>query len=242
MTSIENSLEAKKYISTCVLTAMVHRVTSLRDVVLLVQPEIIIRGGTAALICSRDMQGAPLYSVKWYRGNHEFYRYTPMEEPDTRVFGLPGIYVDVNEPIERDPGAAPETGPQSRWQLQLRRPVLLADKDSYQPGEVLRANCTSSPSKPPANLTIYINEEPVHIFPSSGLLWTTVKSEVAVTSELFHSGRMRVACRASVYNVNTQPGCVHELPKLDHLPTPHFTAGEESSVHALKTPLNRIMN
>ncbi|KAF9791644.1 hypothetical protein SFRURICE_020043 [Spodoptera frugiperda] len=63
---------------------------------LLVEPSTVIRGGTAALICSRDMQGAPLYSVKWYRGNHEFYRYTPMEDPDTRVFGLPGIYVDMN--------------------------------------------------------------------------------------------------------------------------------------------------
>lgn len=72
-------------------------VTSLRDVVLIVEPLIVIRGGTAALICSRDMQGVQLYSVKWYRGNHEFYRYTPNEVPDTRVFGLPGIFVDVSE-------------------------------------------------------------------------------------------------------------------------------------------------
>lgn len=71
-------------------------VTSLRDVQLLVEPATVVRGGVAALICSRDMQEAPLYSVKWYRGNHEFYRFTPMEEPDTRVFGLPGIYVDVS--------------------------------------------------------------------------------------------------------------------------------------------------
>ncbi|CAH2040835.1 unnamed protein product, partial [Iphiclides podalirius] len=76
-------------------------VTSLRDVKLLVEPETVIRGRTAALICSRDMQGAPLYSVKWYRGNHEFFRYTPMEEPDIRVFGLPGIYVDVSNKILR---------------------------------------------------------------------------------------------------------------------------------------------
>ena len=76
--------------------SLISGVTSLRDVMLLVQPSTVIRGGTAALICSRDMQGAPLYSVKWYRGNHEFYRYTPMEDPDTRVFGLPGIYVDVS--------------------------------------------------------------------------------------------------------------------------------------------------
>lgn len=75
---------------------LVAGVTSLRDVRLLVQPATIIRGGTAALICSRDMQNAPLYTVKWYRGNHEFYRYTPMEDPDTRVFTIPGIYVDVS--------------------------------------------------------------------------------------------------------------------------------------------------
>ncbi|KAH9635008.1 hypothetical protein HF086_010691 [Spodoptera exigua] len=86
-------------------------------------------------------------------------------------------------------------------------PVLKADKDRYQPGEVLKANCTSSPARPAANLTIYINEEAIRssetsLHPSeSGLLWTSVKADVKVTPELFLGGRLRVACLATVYDV-----------------------------------------
>ncbi|XP_075976328.1 uncharacterized protein LOC142976704 [Anticarsia gemmatalis] len=215
----------------CLLVTLFGGVTSLRDVVLLVEPSIVIRGGTAALICSRDMQGAPLYSVKWYRGNHEFYRYTPMEEPDTRVFGLPGIYVDMNrsngtqvllrrldlslagnfscEVTADSPSFATQIATKFIDVIALPPigPVLKADKDRYQPGEVLQANCTSSPARPAANLTIYINEEPLlssetSLHPSeSGLLWTSVKTDIKVTSELFVSGRLRVACFATVYDV-----------------------------------------
>lgn len=206
-------------------------VTSLRDVVLLVEPSVVIRGGTAALICSRDMQGAPLYSVKWYRGNHEFYRFTPMEEPSTRVFGLPGIYVDMNrsngtqvllrrldlslagnfscEVTADAPSFATQIAAKVIDIIALPSlgPVLKADKDRYQPGEVLQANCTSSPARPSANLTIFINEEPIRssetsLHPSeSGLLWTAVKADIKVTPELFVGGRLRVACIATVYDV-----------------------------------------
>ncbi|XP_021189076.1 uncharacterized protein LOC110375326 [Helicoverpa armigera] len=215
----------------CLLMTFFGGVTSLRDVMLLVQPTNVIRGGTAALICSRDMQGAPLYSVKWYRGNHEFYRYTPMEEPDTRVFGLPGIYVDMNrsngtqvllrrldlslagnfscEVTADSPSFATQIATKFIDVIALPHhpPQLKADKDRYQPGEVLQANCTSSPARPGANLTIYINEEPLRssetsLHPTeSGLLWTSVKADVKVTPEMFQGGRLRVACLATVYDV-----------------------------------------
>ncbi|KAL1465019.1 hypothetical protein WDU94_004616 [Cyamophila willieti] len=42
------------------------------------------------------MEGAPLYSVKWYRGKHEYYRYTPSDTPQSKVFPLHGISVDVS--------------------------------------------------------------------------------------------------------------------------------------------------
>ncbi|KAI5644490.1 hypothetical protein NE865_03379 [Phthorimaea operculella] len=91
--------------------------------------------------------------------------------------------------------------------LPTQDPTLNSDKDRYQPGEVLRANCTSSPSKPAANLTIYINEEPLRssetsLHPhDSGLQWTSVNAELKVTSDLFPGGRLRVACVASIYEV-----------------------------------------
>ncbi|XP_072949888.1 uncharacterized protein [Epargyreus clarus] len=206
-------------------------VTSLRDVRLLVEPAVVIRGRTAALICSRDMQGAPLYSVKWYRGNHEFFRYTPMEEPDTRVFGLPGIYVDMNrsngtqvllkrldlglagnfscEVTADSPSFATQIATKFIDVISLPQvdPILNADKDRYQPGETLRANCTSSPARPAANLTIYINEEPLRSSETSlqpsetGLFSPSVHVELKVTPELFPGGRLRVTCMATVYDV-----------------------------------------
>lgn len=226
-----NIMLATRVPLTAIFVILFGGVTSLRDVMLLVEPSIIIRGGTAALICSRDMQGSPLYSVKWYRGNHEFYRYTPLEEPATRVFGLPGGYVDMNNSngtqvlvrrmdlslagnfsceVTAD---APSFATQISYKfidiiaLPESGPVLKADKDRYQPGEVLQANCTSSPARPAANLTIYINEEPLRSSETSfhpsenGLLWTSVKADAKVSSELFVGGRMRVACVATIHNV-----------------------------------------
>lgn len=44
------------------------------------------------------MDGEELYSVKWYKDGHEFYRYIPRSMPPALVFDLPGINVDVSGP------------------------------------------------------------------------------------------------------------------------------------------------
>lgn len=59
-------------------------------------PEAVISGHAATLACDYDLEDAALYSIKWYRGDEEFYRYVPKESPPTRVFALPGIHVDVS--------------------------------------------------------------------------------------------------------------------------------------------------
>ncbi|CAD1476090.1 unnamed protein product, partial [Heterotrigona itama] len=60
----------------------------LRNVSLEVVPEVVQRGQKVILRCHYDLEKAPLYSLKWYRGRHEFYRYTPSEEPATKVFNI----------------------------------------------------------------------------------------------------------------------------------------------------------
>lgn len=50
---------------------------------------------TVTLQCKYDLEGEPLYTVKWYKGLNEFYRYIPKELPSTQTFPLPGIDVDV---------------------------------------------------------------------------------------------------------------------------------------------------
>lgn len=59
-------------------------------------PRAVRVGHSVTLECDYDLETAPLYSVKWYRGPDEFYRYVPKEEPPTRVFPLPGLHVDVS--------------------------------------------------------------------------------------------------------------------------------------------------
>lgn len=59
-------------------------------------PRAVRAGHSVTLGCEYDLEGAQLYSVKWYRENDEFYRYVPKEEPPIRVFPIQGIRVDVS--------------------------------------------------------------------------------------------------------------------------------------------------
>jgi len=69
---------------------------ALRNVNLIIEPPAVRRGQHVVLRCMYDLDGAPLYSAKFYRGQLEFYRYTPGEFPNTKVFPFPGIHVDVS--------------------------------------------------------------------------------------------------------------------------------------------------
>lgn len=42
------------------------------------------------------MEGDTLYTVKYYKGRREFYRYTPKENPAIKVFPHPGIRIEVS--------------------------------------------------------------------------------------------------------------------------------------------------
>nr|CAD7595456.1 unnamed protein product [Timema genevievae] len=67
-----------------------------RPSVHLVLPPVVSVGSSATLLCLFDLENDPLYSVKWYRGNFEFYRYVPKERPPGRAFSFPGLFVDVS--------------------------------------------------------------------------------------------------------------------------------------------------
>lgn len=59
-------------------------------------PNHIIRFKSALLGCRYNLDGESLYSVKWYKDGHEFYRYVPRNKPPGQAFPLPGINVDVS--------------------------------------------------------------------------------------------------------------------------------------------------
>ncbi|XP_008470911.1 uncharacterized protein LOC103508157 [Diaphorina citri] len=59
-------------------------------------PTAVVSGGSCILECTYDLEGDLLYSVKWFRGKTEFYRFVPKEIPPTRTFASSGITVDLN--------------------------------------------------------------------------------------------------------------------------------------------------
>lgn len=68
----------------------------LRTTELRVIPRVVQRGRNVTLACLYDLQDYGVYSVKWYKGTQEFYRYSPVESPSTRVSNVAGIKVDVS--------------------------------------------------------------------------------------------------------------------------------------------------
>lgn len=59
-------------------------------------PNHIMRFKSAILGCRYSLDGESLYSVKWYKDGHEFYRYVPRNKPPGQAFPLPGINVEVS--------------------------------------------------------------------------------------------------------------------------------------------------
>lgn len=58
-------------------------------------PNAIQSGKNATLLCQYELDDDDLYSVKWYKGRHEFFRYTPKEIPSMKLFHYSNLHVDV---------------------------------------------------------------------------------------------------------------------------------------------------
>ena len=54
------------------------------------------------LECRFDMEGEPLYSVKWYKDGHEFYRYVPTDTPQHFSFRVHGVHVLVSRVLHTE--------------------------------------------------------------------------------------------------------------------------------------------
>ncbi|EGI70541.1 hypothetical protein G5I_00678 [Acromyrmex echinatior] len=216
----------------------------LRGVSLEVSPEVVQRGEKVLLQCNYDLENAPLYSLKWYRGRHEFYRFSPTEESSTKTFNISGINVDPDKsnnsqvmlrnvdfglsgtficevtadaptfstasasknltvvckympwyyPVSRNfahaQGRLPllplsraialrtselsdwgnsvtgiadyiyAFGNASHFVLPPEKPVIVSERDRYDPGDMLRANCSLPPSKPPVRISFTLNSMP----------------------------------------------------------------------------------
>ncbi|XP_055386346.1 probable serine/threonine-protein kinase DDB_G0282963 [Condylostylus longicornis] len=153
---------------------------ALKDVRVTV-PAAVKRGDNANLTCHYDLENDTLYSIKWYKGKREFYRYTPKEDIPMKVFTVTGINVERSMSnasnvmlISMEPNSngkyscevsadAPTfhtsivSGELEVVDLPKIPPRIDIDDKIYSIGNMLLANCTVDNSKPLANLTWLLN-------------------------------------------------------------------------------------
>lgn len=154
-------------------------VYSLRNVRVTI-PDAVELDSNAILICKYDLDREPLYTLKWYKGEQEFFRYTPRETPSIKVFdaaGLPELKVVKEESnasqvvlkkvVRNMSGryicevttdapsfhAVHSEGEMQVVNLPTDLPQIRHSKQRYRNGEKINVTCKSLDSKPAANLT-----------------------------------------------------------------------------------------
>ncbi|CAH1126295.1 unnamed protein product [Ceutorhynchus assimilis] len=193
-------------------------------------PRAVRAGHSVTLSCEYDLEGAQLYSVKWYRENDEFYRYVPKEEPPTRVFTIQGIHVDVSVSnahsvtllsVGRDISGefqcevsadAPSfhtqllSAPMTVAVVPAGVPLVTVDKTGLEHGRPLIADCHAPPSHPAANITFFVNDEKVPGYTSD---WITSNEDQLEqkTARLELTGvggswdPLRIMCEATLFRL-----------------------------------------
>ncbi|XP_054742274.1 uncharacterized protein LOC129247249 [Anastrepha obliqua] len=156
-------------------------IAGLKDVSVTI-PQAVKRGSNALLICNYDMENDTLYSVKWYKGRREFYRYTPKENPAMKVFPMAaGLNVERNlsnqshvvllavplnisgkftcEISVEAPTfqTAMVSGELEVVELPEEQAIVTGIQPRYRIGDLVDGNCSIKYSKPAANLTWTIN-------------------------------------------------------------------------------------
>lgn len=182
-------------------------VRGLRDVSIKI-PLAVAPGSTVIMTCQYDLESDPLYTVKWYKGRQEFFRYVLKELPHTKVFPLPGVNVDTDssdthqvvlKDVQSDltgkyrcevsadaPSFHTEMVSSYMHVVNLPEgdPEVRVEKLKYAVGDVVRGNCTSPPGNPPANVTWSVNGLPVNSSYSLSSPPRTENSLVSVTAGL----------------------------------------------------------
>ncbi|XP_076659308.1 uncharacterized protein LOC143362763 [Halictus rubicundus] len=257
----------------------------LRDVSLEIVPEAVQRGQKAILRCHYDLEEAPLYSLKWYRGRHEFYRFTPSEVPSTKIFDISGIHVDVansnkSQVTLRDVdfglsgtficevtadaptfSTASESKNLTVVYLPGGAPTIVSERERYDQGDTLRANCSLPPSTPPAHLSFTLNNVAVdsntkhqpqqyppqkwdrndsasHVDQPENLQWI----EITVNLQQFHfsNGQLNLRCSAQIPGIYSAVSEVQLGPGLRE-PVPERVTSENGSEASTAAYLTMLM-
>ncbi|KAL0810232.1 hypothetical protein ABMA28_011014 [Loxostege sticticalis] len=161
-------------------------VWSLRNLSISVPRAVLSGEGQSAILrCSYDLEGAALYSIRWYRAENEFYRFVPRELPPTMVFPLPGASVDLvqsdqhqvrivnmNRRLSGDyqcevSADAPlfhtdiRSAPLTVVDPPFRAPHITISQTRYARGDAIRANCSVDEAYPAPNITWILDDHKI---------------------------------------------------------------------------------
>ncbi|XP_041968180.1 uncharacterized protein LOC121725356 [Aricia agestis] len=230
-------------------------VGGLRATELRISPPVVQRGADVVLACLYELTDAPLYSVKWYRGRHEFYRYSPTESPATKIFPFAGINVDLARSnqsqvvltrvsfglsgnfsceVTADAPSFATSIVSSNMDVVVlppKSPVIDTNQHYYVPGDILKANCSAGPSRPPAELTFFINDIPVtpglHQEPPApeGLFRAEVFIQIQLWPAHYERGAPILRCEAKVGDLYRDNSAValysaNSDPKIERVTSP----------------------
>ncbi|KAJ2938719.1 hypothetical protein O0L34_g3329 [Tuta absoluta] len=232
-------------------------------------PQAVLTGRDAELRCSYELENSELYSIRWYRNMIEFYRFVPKESPATKVFPVAEIKVDVAQSdanrvvlteVDRTltgeyqcevSADAPlfHTDIKSAEMVVVEPPLtspnVTADRMSYVGGDHIRANCTSPPSLPAANITWFVNEQMVPGFTANHVLnfsngyassLATLELEAAALSPV---PTLMIRCEASIFDV--WRGTSHTMVLRERSANPASALGRSFTGGAAETCLPTIM-
>ncbi|XP_058123699.1 uncharacterized protein LOC131293294 [Anopheles ziemanni] len=233
-------------------------------------PPAAQRGTTATLHCYYEMDGESLYAVKWYKGRREFYRYTPKESPPMKIFPVPGVQVKRSASNESQltllglvfqssgkyscevSADAPSfhtmivTGDLEVCEVPKHEPSIHGMRSRYRVGDIIRGNCTSHNSRPPANLTWFINEQQVN--PSyirthrpyrerkTDLETSLAGIHFVAGSHHFLNGKLKIRCMAKIHDIyqkSTERSIDEDRPRVISAASSANSNGNGASVNAI---------
>ncbi|XP_045137532.1 uncharacterized protein LOC123519905 isoform X2 [Portunus trituberculatus] len=147
-------------------------------------PAAVEIGGAAELDCEWEREGDTMYSIKWYQGSTEFYRYTPSAQKQIQIFEpttldvdrarssggsvrVANITVEAEGPFHCEVSAEGPTfhtasDSAKMWVVALpnQGPIVNGVKGHYQVRDWVDLTCISPRSRPAPRLTFTINGSP----------------------------------------------------------------------------------
>ncbi|XP_050733508.1 uncharacterized protein LOC127007041 [Eriocheir sinensis] len=119
-------------------------------------------------------------------------------------------------------------------EIPQEKPIVQGARERYHPGDIVRINCTSAPSKPAATLTWYINDQVaperylIRYLPymdQEGLEQSTLGLHFHATHDHFPQNMMSLRCTASIgffYNKTEEASLETHRPALSLQSREHF--------------------